>query len=275
MSNFSVDLLADEFAALYADDNTHLPPQWAIPDEYRTTRDRVRFNTMGEPLADPKRPGEGEESSDESAKAGDQEEYLTAATAADATEVKEDEDPGSGMLANNEPDISKKSQVGSGDPEIKKPGESLALNRCPLHPDGNPTAAKKPRRKNTMQTTADLTSPMSPPPSAKNGEEHPLSLIVIPGVNLDGETEPANPNGVRQFTCAQWRDAKGYDKEEETEEREREKRMTARLNQLLESQPLDARAPPPLQAEGSALTSPPKLVGCFYFDDFNAAGDGQ
>ena len=82
MSNFSVDLLADEFAALYADDNTHLPPQWAIPDEYRTTRDRVRFNTMGEPLADPKRPGEGEESSDESAKAGDQEEYLTAATAA-------------------------------------------------------------------------------------------------------------------------------------------------------------------------------------------------
>ena len=86
---------------------------------------------------------------------------------------------------------------------------------------------------------------------------------------MEGDAETVNPNGLRQFTCAQWRDAKRGGREEATEARE--KRMTARLNQLLESQPLDARAPPPLQAEGSALTSPPKLVGCFYFDDFNAA----
>lgn len=266
MSNFSVALLADEFAALYAEDNTHFPPQWAIPDEYRTTRDRVRFNARGEPLIDPKRPGEGEDSSNDAAETGDQEEYLTAsaAAAATATEVKGDGDVGNRMFANNEPDMSLKSKIGSGDPEIKKAGGSLTLTRCPLHPDGNP------RRRNTKQTTAALTYPMSPPPPPANkGEEHPLSLIVIPGVHLEGRAGAgaANPNGLRQFTCAQWRDAKSEEGEVETVERE--KWMTGRLRQLLESQPLDAA--PPLQAEGSALTSPPKLVGCFYFDDFNAA----
>ena len=121
MSNFSVDLLADEFAALYAEDNTHFPPQWAVPDEYRTTRDKVLFNTGEETSADPKKPGESGDSFDESFEAGNQEEYLT--TAATSAEVKEDGDAGNGVLANHEPDMSKKRQAESGEPEIK-PGES-------------------------------------------------------------------------------------------------------------------------------------------------------
>ena len=271
MSNFSVTLLADEFAALYADDNTHFPPQWAIPEEYRTNRDRVRFNALGEPLVEPNRPGEGEDSSNDSAEAGIQEEHFTAAAA--ATEVNEGGDLGKRVFADDEPGTSMKSQTESEDSETKKAGESLTLNRCPLHPNGNPAAAKNPRRKNAKQTTETLTSPMSTPQSpmstpqpSRNGEEHPLSLIVIPGVHLEGDAETVNPNGLRQFTCAQWRDAKRGGREEATEARE--KRMTATLKQLLESQPLNA---PPLQAEGNALTSPPKLVGCFYFDDLNAA----
>ena len=255
-------LLSDEFAALYADDNSHFPPQWAIPDEYRTARDRIHFDTLGEQVTDGKRPGEGEDNSNESVEPVDDD-------AAAATEVKEDGDARNGMLDIPEPDAPVKGHAESGDPKTEKAGESPSSSRCPVHPDGIPASARLPPRRKytTSQTTAPLTSPTLQPPPAKDGGEHPLSLIVIPGVQLDGGAEMANPNGVRQYTCAQWRDGAARNgNEEETEERQNT--MTATLKQLLESQLLDV---PPLQHEGSASTSSPKLVGCLYYDGLNSS----
>ena len=88
-----------------------------------------------------------------------------------------------------------------------------------------------------------------PPPPDKNREEHPLSLIVIPGVEvMDAET---TEKGMRQFTCAQWMDVKrtsGQGNDRANAERD----MTARLRELLRA--------PPLPDDGNT----PKIVGCFY-----------
>ena len=267
MSNFSMNLLSDEFAVLYTDDNTHFPPQWAIPNEYRTARDRVGDNGLGEVLTDPETPGEEEEDDfDNAVKTDGQDEYFKVT----AEEVfKEDGDVnGNGLGSNNSPDTAQKNlQV----IEKRRHEDSQISYPYPLHWQGNPSLATIPeedtKQASEAQAAALLSAPLFPPPAAENGEEHPLSLIVIPGVEVVDAAATANPKkGVRQFTCAQWKDADvrrtpGQGNERANAERD----LPARLRELL-------RAPPLLDEGNTPSSSPaPKLVGCFYFNDLNDA----
>ena len=239
-----MNLLSDEFAVLYTDDNTHFPPQWAIPNEYRTAKDRVGDSGLGEVLTDPETPGDEPETDDE-------DEYFKVA----AEGVFKGD--GDGLVSNGSPDVAEESlqvleQMREEDSQISYP--------YPLHPEGNPTVVRIPeedrKQASEAQAAALLSAPLFPPPPDKNREEHPLSLIVIPGVEvMDAET---TEKGMRQFTCAQWMDVKrtsGQGNDRANAERD----MTARLRELLRA--------PPLPDDGNT----PKIVGCFYLNDLNDA----